>query len=113
MPTSVLGCRTRTPLVSIEKEAYCAKPRRPDGHDTFSSNYPYYLGTKYYWWINITVTAKATGSDVYESLHPSLTLDLSNERTALISEYSIESLNFTPDAAGDDFTVTITQWERV
>lgn len=31
------------------------KPYNPDG-DTFSNNYPYYTGNKYYWWIEITVT---------------------------------------------------------
>lgn len=60
----------------------------------------------------VTVTAKSSGSDVYEALQPALTLDLTTERTAVISEYSLESLNFVPDVGGADFTVTISQWEN-
>jgi hypothetical protein len=64
MPTSALGCKRQPPRcekippVSIEKEAYCMKPPRADGLDTFSNNGPYLLETKYYWWIEINVTAK-------------------------------------------------------
>ena len=64
IPTSALGCKRlpprceKVPPVSIEKEAYCMKTPRPDGLDTFSNNGPYLLGTKYYWWIEINVTAK-------------------------------------------------------
>ena len=66
MPTSALGCRRghtcmppcceRVPPISIEKEAYCLKPT-PGPPDTFSNNPPYYMGIKYYWWIEINVTA--------------------------------------------------------
>jgi len=56
VPVSVLagGCE---PMVTIEKSPYCMKPYNPAG-DTFSNNYPYYTGIKYYWWINITVHAE-------------------------------------------------------
>jgi len=66
MPTSALGCGERhscmrpccerVPPVYIEKEAYCLKPN-PGPPDTFSNNPPYYMGVKYYWWIEINVTA--------------------------------------------------------
>ena len=56
MPNSVSACE-RQPPVCIEKEAYCMKPT-PGPPDTFSNNPPYYLETKYYWWIKINVTAK-------------------------------------------------------
>jgi hypothetical protein len=56
VPTSVLAGRCE-PMATIEKSPYCMKPYNPAG-DTFSSNYPYYTGMKYYWWINITVHAE-------------------------------------------------------
>ncbi|MDH5379103.1 MAG: hypothetical protein OEX00_12325 [Gammaproteobacteria bacterium] len=63
MPTSASGCRRvppcceEVPPISIEKEAYCMKPSSGP-LDTFSNNPPYHMGTKYYWWIEINVTAK-------------------------------------------------------
>lgn len=58
----------------------------------------------------LTVTGKSTGSDVYESFNPALTLDLSAERTATIDGFSLESLFVSPGTAGANFTVTVTQW---
>ena len=54
VPTTVLAARCE-PMATIEKRPYCMKPYDPDG-DTFSNNYPYYTGNKYYWWIEIKVT---------------------------------------------------------
>lgn len=75
MPTSALGCRrTRErceipPPVSISKEAHCM---RDSESVRYSSNPPYYLSTKYYWWIKINVTAKTDLTDyrvvVYDRL---------------------------------------------
>ena len=56
VPATVLA-RNCEPMATIEKSPYCMKPYNPLG-DTFSSNYPYYTGMKYYWWINITVHAE-------------------------------------------------------
>ncbi len=60
----------------------------------------------------ITVTARSHGSDVYEALQPIMTIDLSVERTAVLDGYSLKSLNFSPSVAGDDFKVTISQWDN-
>lgn len=58
----------------------------------------------------LTITGKSKGSDIYEAFQPALTLDLSTERTASIDGFSLESLNFAVSVAGDDFTVTVSQW---
>ena len=59
---------------------------------------------------NITVTAMSNGSDVFEAFVPAVVVDLANERTYKVTGYSISQLQFVPDVAGDDFTVTVTQW---
>jgi len=53
MVTSVLG-EACLP-VTIEKTPFC---NTDPGNVEYSSNPPYYVGVKYYWWINMTVTAK-------------------------------------------------------
>lgn len=57
----------------------------------------------------ITITGVAKGGDSDESISGG-SLDLSAERTLVVSGYSMESFTLTPDAAGDDFTVTVSQW---
>lgn len=59
----------------------------------------------------LTFLGRSEGSDVYEAFQPALTLDLSTERTASISDYSLNSLSVSVSAGGDDFEVTISQWE--
>ena len=58
----------------------------------------------------IAVTVKTNGSDVFEEFTPALAMDLSTNRTYTSEFTSIEQLSFVPSAAGDDFTVTVTQW---
>jgi hypothetical protein len=58
MSTPVFAChhREEPPPIVIEKEAYCM---HDSDSNRYSSNPPYYLGVKYYWWIRINVTALA------------------------------------------------------
>lgn len=58
----------------------------------------------------LTFTAKSVGSDVYEALQPALTLDLSLERTAVIKNYSLESLSIAVSVGGSDIDLKISQW---
>ena len=58
----------------------------------------------------LTITGKSAGSDVFEAFQPALTLDLSTERTATISDFSLSELNFAVSAGGADFDVTVSQW---
>ena len=58
----------------------------------------------------LTITGKSKGSDVYEAFQPALTINLANERTAVIDGYSLESLSVAVSAGGSDFDVTISQW---
>jgi len=59
----------------------------------------------------LTITGKSSGSDVFEAFQPALTLDLSVERTALVEGYILQAINIDVSVGGDDFDVTITQWE--
>ena len=69
VPVSVLA-QCSEPMVTIEKYPYCMKTPEDPGYnpelDDFSSNPPYTTGTKYYWWISITVstTLDLSGYDV-------------------------------------------------
>jgi len=58
----------------------------------------------------ITVTATTLGAEGPEGFAPAFLIDLSKEYTGKIEGYVIESLTFTPDVAGDDFAVTVSQW---
>jgi len=55
VPTTVFGCKT--PPIYIEKEVFCSSYTNDPQNELFSINPPYYLGTKYYWWIQIDLTA--------------------------------------------------------
>ena len=57
-------CCEEVPPVLIEKEAYCMKPSSGP-IDTYSNNPPFYMGKKYYWWIEINVTAKTDLTDYH------------------------------------------------
>lgn len=59
----------------------------------------------------LTFTGKARGSDVYEAFQPALTLDLSTERTATVKGHYLEGLSIAVSAGGDDFDVTVIQWD--
>ena len=58
----------------------------------------------------LTITGKSKGSDVYEAFQPALTINLANERTAVIDGYSLDSLSVAVSAGGSDFDVTVSQW---
>jgi len=58
----------------------------------------------------ITVTATTLGAQGPEGFAPAFLIDLAKEYTGKIEGYVIESLTFTPDVAGDDFAVTVSQW---
>jgi hypothetical protein len=57
----------------------------------------------------ITITGTAKGGDIAEAVSGG-SLDLSSERTLIVDGYAMESFTIVPDSAGDDFTVTISQW---
>ena len=50
------------------------------------------------------------GAEGPEGFAPEFLIDLEKEYTGKVEGYVIESLTFTPDAAGDDFAVTTSQW---
>ena len=59
----------------------------------------------------LTFTGRSRGSDVYEAFQPALTLDLSTERTATVKGFFLDSLSVAVSVGGDDFEVTIIQWD--
>jgi hypothetical protein len=58
----------------------------------------------------ITVTGKAKGAHATEPFGPPLILNLANGEFTVFPVGAFESLTFTPDVTGDDFSVTIMQW---
>ena len=59
----------------------------------------------------IGVTGKSTGGHADEDFTPNMNINVaSGVYTQKVEGFSMESLTFTPSAAGDDFTVTICQW---
>lgn len=59
---------------------------------------------------NVAVTVKAAGSDVFQEFATPVVMDLTSNRVERVDGFAVDELKFIPDAAGDDFTVTITQW---
>jgi hypothetical protein len=71
LPTLALASECTCPPVCIDKSPYCLKTNGGP-YDNFSNNPPYYMGQKYYWWIEINVTANTDLTDysvvVYDRL---------------------------------------------
>jgi hypothetical protein len=88
------------PPVTIFKEPYCW------GGPGWSDNPPYYVGMKYFWWIEITVTANVDLSDVvvYDRLGAELMIEGICEDTPKDPNYDWVFL-YTPYERNGDVTV--------
>ena len=58
----------------------------------------------------IAVKVKPRGSDFFQEFETPIALDLATDRVARVNYFAIDELEFTPSAAGSDFTVTVVQW---